>query len=133
MTETTTPVYAPGKICYIEMPARDIAESAAFYRTVFGWNVRTRGDGATSFDDSVGQVSGVWVTDLPPAATPGLRVHIMIARIEETIAAIEKAGGEIVQPVDPASPEVWALFRDPAGNVLGIYQQPGLAESLASA
>jgi predicted enzyme related to lactoylglutathione lyase len=132
MTETAAPVYAPGKICYIEMPAKDIAESAEFYRSVFGWQIRQRGDGATAFDDTVGQVSGTWVTDLPPATAPGLRVHIMVARIEETIAAIERAGGEIVQPVDPASPEVWATFRDPAGNVLGIYKQPGLAESLAN-
>lgn len=127
MTETAAAVYAPGKICYIEMPARDVAASAAFYRTVFGWNVRTRGDGATSFDDTVGAVSGVWTTDLPPATQPGLRVHIMVARIGEAIAAIERAGGEIVQLVDPASPEVWATFRDPAGNVLGIYQEPSLA------
>ncbi len=37
--------------------------------------------------------------------------------------------GEIVQPVDPELHEVFATFRDPAGNVLGIYQQPGLAEA----
>ena len=40
----------------------------------------------------------------------------------------EAAGGEIVQPVNPDEREVYALFRDPAGNVLGIYQQAGLAE-----
>jgi predicted enzyme related to lactoylglutathione lyase len=39
------------------------------------------------------------------------------------------AGGEIAQDIDPASPEVYFLFRDPSGNVMGVYQQPGLAES----
>lgn len=33
-------------------------------------------------------------------------------------------GGEIVQPIDPGAREITALFRDPAGNVLGLYQQP---------
>ncbi len=133
MTETAAPVYAPGKICYIEMPARDIAESAAFYERAFGWNIRERGDGATSFDDTVGQVSGVWTTDLPPATEPGLRVFIMVARIQDAIEAVVSAGGEIARPVDPASSEVWALFRDPGGNVLGIYQDPSLAEALGDA
>jgi predicted enzyme related to lactoylglutathione lyase len=63
------PTLANGKICYIEMPATDIARSAEFYKRVFGWNIRKRGDGSTSFDDSVGEVSGTWVTGRPPAAS----------------------------------------------------------------
>jgi predicted enzyme related to lactoylglutathione lyase len=31
------PSLANGKICYIEMPATDIARSAEFYKAVFGW------------------------------------------------------------------------------------------------
>ncbi len=30
------PTLANGKICYIEMPATDIARSAEFYKRVFG-------------------------------------------------------------------------------------------------
>ena len=46
------PTQANGKICYIEMPASDIARSAEFYKRVFGWNIRQRGDGHTAFDDN---------------------------------------------------------------------------------
>ena len=52
----------------------------------------------------------------------------MVASAATTIAAIIAAGGEIVQPVNPDEREVYALFRDPAGNILDIYQQAGLAE-----
>jgi predicted enzyme related to lactoylglutathione lyase len=52
------PTFANGKICYLEMPATDIARSSDFYQQVFGWNIRTRGDGSTAFDDTTGQVSG---------------------------------------------------------------------------
>jgi predicted enzyme related to lactoylglutathione lyase len=48
------------------------------------------------------------------------------ARTEEAVIA---GGGEIVQRVDPDSPEVYFLFRDPSGNVMGVYQQPGLEEA----
>ena len=44
------PTFANGKISYIEMPAADIARSADFYKKVFGWAIRKRGDGSTAFD-----------------------------------------------------------------------------------
>jgi predicted enzyme related to lactoylglutathione lyase len=58
-------------------PATDIVRSADFYAKVFGWNVRQRGDGATSFDDGVGPVSGTWSLDRPPSTEPGLLLYIM--------------------------------------------------------
>ena len=127
-TPASSPNYRTGKICYIEIPAIDISQSAQFYQQVFGWHVRQRGDGSTAFDDTVGEVSGTWVTGRSPAANPGMVVHIMVANVAATIDAIIAAGGKIVQPVNPYEHEVYALFSDPAGNILGIYQQPGLAE-----
>ena len=125
---TPSPNYRTGKICYIEIPAIDIAESAQFYQQVFGWHTRQRGDGSTAFDDTVGEVSGTWVLGLPPATNPGLIVSIMVANAATTIEAIIASGGKIVLPVNPDEQEVYAHFSDPAGNVLGIYQQAGLAE-----
>jgi len=125
---TSIPTYRTGKICYIEIPAIDIAKSARFYQQVFGWHVRQRNDGSAAFDDTPGEVSGTWVTGRPPATNPGLIVSIMVASAATTIEAIIAAGGEIVQPVNPDEQEIYAHFRDPAGNILGIYQQAGLAE-----
>lgn len=128
---TPIPNYRTGKICYIEIPAIDISASAQFYQRVFGWHIRQHGDGATAFDDTVGEVSGMWVLGRPPSNNPGLVVSIMVASAASTIEAIIAAGGEIVQPVNPDEQEVYAHFRDPAGNILGIYQQAGLAETEA--
>jgi uncharacterized protein len=52
------PTFANGKICYIEIPATDIARSSDFYHRSVGWNIRKRGDGSIAFDDGVGEVSG---------------------------------------------------------------------------
>ena len=118
------PTLANGKICYIEMPAADIARSAEFYKAVFGWNIRQRGDGHTAFDDTTGQVSGTWIVGRPPAAAPGLLVFIMVDSVEATVKTIVAHGGEIVQPIGADAPEITARFRDPGGNVIGLYQQP---------
>jgi hypothetical protein len=119
------PTLANGKICYIEMPATDIARSVDFYKNCFGWNIRKRGDGSTSFDDTTGEVSGSWVMGRPPAAQPGLMVYIMVDSVAAALEAVVTNGGEIVQPIGGDAPEITARFRDPAGNLIGLYQERG--------
>jgi len=119
-----SPNYANGKICYVEMPAQDIQRSAEFYAKAFGWKTRTRGDGSLAFDDAVGEVSGTWVRGRKPSAEPGLLLYIMVDDMTAAIAAVRAAGGEIVQEIGADAPEITARFRDPGGNVIGLYQQP---------
>ena len=119
------PTRANGKICYVEIPATEIEASAAFYEAVFGWRLRKRGDGATAFDDTLGEVSGTWVTGRPPAPDPGLLLYVMVDDAEAAVEAIVAHGGELVQPIGGDAPEITARFRDPGGNVIGIYQEPG--------
>jgi uncharacterized protein len=103
---------------------KDIQRSAEFYQRVFGWNIRKRGDGATAFDDTTGEVSGSWVVGRPPAATPGLMMYVMVDSVAGTIDKVIANGGEIVQPIGADAPEITARFRDPGGNVVGLYQEP---------
>jgi uncharacterized protein len=124
---------ADGKICYLQIPANDVAESAAFYEAVFGWRTRTRGNGEIAFDDTVGGVSGTWVTGREPQR-PGITLHVMVADIDAAIARIVERGGEVVGPLTTlGEDEAYAIFRDPAGNELSVYQDPGLARSAAGA
>lgn len=131
MVDSGAPRYRTGKLCYIEIPAADVRASAEFYQRAFGWKIRRRGDGAVAFDDTVGEVSGSFVTGRP-VGEPGLVIYVMVARADAALDAVRAAGGEIVRPVDPGAGEVFGWIRDPAGNVLGVYQQPGLAEAEAS-
>ena len=119
------PTSRHGKVCYLQIPAADVDTSARFYQEVFGWSLRRHGDGKLAFDDTIGEVSGMWVEGRAPwAGSPGLIVDIMVDDAERAVAEIEAHGGEIVQPIGGDAPEITALFRDPAGNILGIYQEP---------
>jgi len=118
------PTRANGKICYVEIPAIDIRRSSGFYEKVFGWTIRRRGDGSTAFDDTVGEVSGSWVVGRPPSSQPGVLFYIMVDSVTATVDAVTANGGQIVQAIGADAPEVTARFRDPAGNVIGLYQEP---------
>ena len=118
------PTIRNGKICYIEMPAIDIDRSASFYKTVFGWNTRKRGDGAIAFDDTVNEVSGTWVLNRKPMTEVGLLFYIMVDSVEQTIDMVLANGGKLIQPIGMDAPEITARFTDPAGNIVGLYQEP---------
>ncbi len=118
-----------GKVCYIEIPAVDVQRSADFYAKVFGWRVRQRSDGHLAFDDTTGEVSGTWVVGRPASSVPGLLFYIMVDSVAATVDAVVARGGELVQPIGVDAPEVTARFRDLAGNVIGLYQEPGRSTS----
>ena len=115
-----------GWICYLEIPADDVPRSSAFYRDSFGWRLRQHQDGTVAFDDgSEGRVvSGMWVTGRPPMTEPGIVISIMVDDVAAASARVERSGGVIVRPWDPDGDEKIAWFRDPGGNVLGLYQEP---------
>lgn len=122
----TGPTLGHGKVCYLEIPVRteaDAERSAEFYRAVFGWNVRRRGDGALAFDDGVGQVSGAWKPGGAPGE-PAINIYIMVDDMAATLSAVT-AHGAVVRPVGAHPGEITATIRDPAGTVFGLYQESG--------
>ena len=108
---------------FFAINADDVPRARNFYKSVFGWNVRTRGDGSVAFDDGAGEVSGTWVRSRPPADL-GLLIYIMVDSVASTCDLVIAHGGRIVQAIGADAPEITARFTDPAGNILGLYQQP---------
>jgi predicted enzyme related to lactoylglutathione lyase len=51
-------------------------------------------------------------------------VYIWVESVAATLEAILANGGEVVQSIGGDAPEITARFRDPGGNVIGIYQEP---------
>jgi uncharacterized protein len=114
------------RLCYLEIPAADVGRSAAFYQAVFGWEIRGRDGDRPAFTDASGQVSGAWVADRAVSDEPGLLPYIWVDDIDRTLAAVASHGGEVLEgprlDVEPDG-EWIATFRDPAGNVIGLYQE----------
>jgi predicted enzyme related to lactoylglutathione lyase len=118
------PTMGNGKICYLEIPTADLARSIDFYQKVFGWKTRTRANGSVAFDDGVGEVSGSWIVGRAASSSLGMLLYIMVDSVADTVSRVVAQGGEIVQPMGADAPEITARFRDPSGNILGLYQQP---------
>jgi predicted enzyme related to lactoylglutathione lyase len=114
-----------GKICYLEIPAAAPEASADFYGSIFGWQIKKRGDGALAFDDT-GGVSGTWVKESDRTPDERTRIYIMVDAIAETLTRIEAAGGRVLTPRTDIGPGMgaFAAFADPVGNEFGLYEEP---------
>lgn len=114
-------VARPGGVSYLRIPSRDVAQSAEFYRAVFGW--RLRGDPQEpSFSDGTGHVIGHWRTDLPAAGNAGVLPYIYVTDLGDTLRMATERGAKINTPPYPEGNLRVATIRDPAGNVIGIWQ-----------
>jgi uncharacterized protein len=129
MTQQSTPassgveasVARPGGVSYLRIPAREIAESADFYHAVFGWRLRGAPD-EPSFSDGTGHVIGHWRTDLPVAGEAGVLPYIYVTSLDDALRTAAEHGAELVTTPYPEG-NLWvATIRDPAGNVIGIWQ-----------
>jgi predicted enzyme related to lactoylglutathione lyase len=94
-----------------------------FYSAVFGWRLRKDNHGSVSFDDAVGEVSGMWVLDRKPMTEAGLIISIMVDDALSILESIKENGGKVIYSTTMSSGEHIAHFTDPAGNVMGIYQE----------
>jgi predicted enzyme related to lactoylglutathione lyase len=119
--ERQSTVFRPAGVSYLRIPAPDPHQTAGFYEAVFGWTVDVnRSD--PSFEDGTGHVIGHFIGDLAVAGESGVRPYVYVDSVDDTARKISSHGGALVEPPYPEG-NLWvATFRDPAGNVLGIWQ-----------
>ena len=118
----TRHMFGHGRLSYVQIPALDVRASARFYERVFDW--KSRGDGANhlSFTDATGDMIGAWVTGRAISREPGVLPYIYVHGIDAVLERVTASGGAIVK-LSYSEGELWvAIFSDPAGNVLGVWQ-----------
>jgi predicted enzyme related to lactoylglutathione lyase len=113
-------VFRDRSVSYLELPAADLGQAAAFYSQAFGWQVRDN-----AFTDGSGHVIGHWRTDLSVAGDAGIRPYIYVTGIDAVLEQVERVGGAVIRPRYREG-NLWvAHVRDPAGNVIGVWEHAG--------
>jgi uncharacterized protein len=116
---TEISVFRPGDVSYLRIAAPDPGRSAAFYSAAFGWRIRTD---SSAFEDATGHIIGHFMADLPVAGEAGVVPYVYVQDIDEVLARVTEAGGEVTTKPYPEG-DLWvAMTRDPAGNAIGVWQ-----------
>jgi predicted enzyme related to lactoylglutathione lyase len=108
-------------IDYVEIYVDDIRAAKEFYGGAFGWRFNDYGDAYAGIQapDGGGEVGGITTGD-QRGGSP--LVLVISDDLEASRQAVSGAGGEIVEgPFDYPGGRRFH-FRDPSGNVLGVFQ-----------
>ena len=109
---------APAPIVFFDIAGPDLARQAAFYRTVFDWDVAPDGRFTAP---SVAPLPGTLRAD--PADKV---IYLGVDDVSATLARIVANGGKVVTPrFEVKGVVVLGLFTDPAGNRLGLVEMAG--------
>lgn len=114
---------AHGDITHTEIPVNDLEAARAFYSGLFGWQIEAPpGFETYPMWQAPNQLSGGALTAREEGFTQP-RAVVEVDSIDETLARVTAEGGRVVQEKQPVSDTSWwALFEDPDGNVLGLYE-----------
>ena len=116
-----------GALEWIDIPAVDTEATAAFYAAVFGWEIRkdARFADYPMFLDAGRKIGGGFWRSGKPTDAAGVMVYITVDDIDATLDQIRAQGGMTVQGKTEIHARVgwYAVFRDPAGNGMGLFQR----------
>ncbi len=107
-----------GKLDYLEMQAAGGAMDRlkSFYAAAFNWTFIDYGSSYAAFDEGLeGGFDGAAARDAKPLPV------LYSERLEETLAAVEEAGGRVVRPIFAFPGGRRFHFLDPAGNELAVW------------
>ena len=125
MSEHTPP--AMGTIGWTDIAVPDAVALRTFYETVAGWTSEPLDMGG--YDDYVMKspdgraVAGVCHARGPNAALPPVWLNYIT--VPDVAAAVERCtelGGTVIAPPKKTGPGAFAIIRDPASAVVGLYQ-----------
>jgi predicted enzyme related to lactoylglutathione lyase len=132
---TTEGAAMTGKVVHFEIPFADGERARTFYREAFGWDlqsmpemgytgVSTGPTGEDGMPTEPGYIGGGMFERDGELTSPIITIDC--DDIDTAIAQMEKAGGSVVRPPEPVGDfGRAAYFRDPEGNVVGLWQSLG--------
>jgi predicted enzyme related to lactoylglutathione lyase len=113
------------RVVHFEIPVEDATRAGAFYGEVFDWNVVKWGT-VEYWPMLTGETGGPGAEGaLTPRseAREGVLVYIAVENIDEAVKRVTAAGGTEVDVPQMVPGVGWrARFRDPEGNLLGLFQ-----------
>jgi hypothetical protein len=114
---------APAPIVFFDIAGTDLAAQAAFYKTVFGWEADANGRLVVP---AATPLPGLLRVEPPNQGPVAERIiYIGVPDINATLAKITANGGAVIFPRTIAPGAIIALFKDPAGNRMGLVEMDG--------
>ena len=109
------------KINYVELPAKDLEATKAFFQSVFNWKFVDYGPEYTAFSNQ-GLDGGFFKADLVSTTELGGALIVFYSNtLETTQAKVKQAGGIIIKPIFSFPGGRRFQFTEPSGNEFAVW------------
>ena len=116
--------YEHGVPSWVDLGTADSSQAAEFYSALFGWTVQQGPPEAGGY--AIAELRGRPVAGLGPQQNPGppyWSTYVNVDDADKVAATASEAGGTVfVAPMDVMDAGRMAIFADPAGAVIGVWQ-----------
>ena len=112
-----------GDITHIDIPVSDLDQAQNFYSGLFGWQIAEMpGFEGYPMWQAPNKISGGGLAPRSEGFTQP-RSYVEVDSIDDTLAKAEASGGRVLMAKAPISDTSWwAIFEDPFGNHIGLYE-----------
>jgi len=109
------------KINYVELPAKNLSATKAFFTQVFGWSFQDFGSEYAAFSNQ-GIDGGFFKSDLSSSTNNGAALIVFYSNdLESSQEKIQKNNGIIVKPIFPFPGGHRFHFTEPSGNEFAVW------------
>ena len=114
------------KINYIELPAKDLVATKAFFTQVFSWTFEDYGPEYIAFSDE-GVDGGFYQSDQSSTTANGSALVVFYSEdLNATLQKVIDAGGKIVKPIFAFPGGSRFQFVEPSGNEFAVWSDKEL-------
>jgi uncharacterized protein len=113
-----------GAVRWADLSTPDVEAATRFYAELFGWSIEPHPSPfGPYYIGTAGraEVAGMMQQDPDqPDLAPAWTVFVEVADVDDCLAAVERAGGAVLEPAFDLPDARIAVVRDPTGAVLGL-------------
>ena len=110
-------------IAHIEIPSTDLKRTQEFFNKVLDWEFKPFGNGYSLFNNHKGIMVGVRKVEQIVRGNCTV-FHVNVESIDEVLTKAIESGGSVKRAKTVIPAMGWyALFYDPDGNTIGLFQK----------
>ena len=113
------------KVAWFEVVGSDGQQLRDFYGQIFGWNFQMGDDPSMDYGMTNPGETGIGGGVGTSPAGGHAMFYVEVDDPQETLDRIVAAGGEVAMPVTELPMVTFAQFRDPEGNLVGLFKGGG--------
>lgn len=111
-------------VTHFEIGVRDLGRAAEFYEELFGWEVAPEQSPDYRLVVTAEGSVGGGLLKVPDGVPPYVTIYVAVEELRTSLEKAEELGAKVVvEPMPIVGVGVFAMFQDPDGAMVGLFEE----------